>query len=134
MKKIIAIISVLLIICAISMYFTDDQTQEPSQNDLRIWFPSGYEIMKKVDMNDIEIISELEKRLDIPLYYKSVSGDIASLFQTQMSDLSDVDLLYYTFDQAQITSALHNDLFMDYTAYLDKLPHLVEQFEKHPEL
>lgn len=128
------IISVLLIICGISMYFTDDNVEEPSENDLRIWFPSGYEIMKKVDMNDIEVISNIEKELGFSLYYKTVSGDIDSSFQAQMIDLSDVDLLYYAFDTSQITSALNNNLFFEYTDYMNQLPHLKQQFEKHPEL
>ena len=45
------------------MYSSDDKVQKPSENDLRIWFPSGYEIMKRVDTNDIEVVQELEERL-----------------------------------------------------------------------
>ena len=135
MKKIIYIFGILLIICAISMYFTDDKSEESyTDKDLRIWFPSGYEIMKKKDMNDITVIKEIENRLEIPLYFKNVSGDIDSSFQAQMSDLSNVDMLYYKFDQGMITSALKNDLLYEYTKDLDKMPHLKKQFELHPEL
>lgn len=134
MKKITYCILTLLIICGISMYSSDDKVQEPSENDLRIWFPSGYEIMKRVDMNDIEVVQELEERLGFSLHYKAVSGDIDSSFQAQMSDLSDVDLLYYTFSTPQITSALKNGLFLDYSEYLDRMPHLKKEFEEHPEL
>lgn len=134
MKKTVIGIMALLIICAISMYCTDDKTEEPSSNHLRIWFPSGYEIMKEMDMNDIEIMSEIEKELGFPLYYKNVSGDISSSFQVQMSDLSDIDMLYYHFDTAQISSALSNNLFYDYSNQLDHLPNLKKQMELHPEL
>ena len=134
MKKITYCILTLLIICGISMYSSDDKVQEPSENDLRIWFPSGYEIMKRVDTNDIEVVQELEERLGFSLHYKAVSGDIDSSFQAQMSDLSDVDLLYYTFSTPQITSALKNGLFLNYSEYLDRMPHLKKEFEEHPEL
>lgn len=134
MKKFIYGFVALLIICAISMYCTDDNVKEQSDSDLRIWFPSGYEIMKQTDMNDIAVISEIENKLGISLYYESVSGDIDALFQTQMSDLSDIDMLYYRFTTGQINSGLKNGLLYDYKQDLDQMPNLKKQFELHPEL
>lgn len=134
MKKTIIAIMVLLIICVISMYCTDDKTEEPSVNDLRIWFPNGYEIMKQLDMNDIEIVSEIEHKLDMSLYFKNVSGDIDSSFQVQMGDLSDIDIVYYHFNPSLLASGLKNELFYNYREVLDQMPNLKKQMQAHPEL
>lgn len=134
MKKLAVGVLALLIICGMSMYSSNDKIPQPTTSDLRIWFPSGYELMKKKDMNDIAIVHELEKRLNIPLYYKNVSGDIDSMFQAQMSDLADVDMLFYNMSPSMLNAGLENERFYNYYDDIDQMPNLKKQFEQHPEL
>lgn len=134
MKKYTILLVTLLIICGIPMFFTDDKREKQTTKDISIWFPQGYELLMKKDINDIEIIQELEKRLGFSLYYESVSGNMDDLFYAKLADMEDIDLMYYRFDHSLLTSGIQNGQFLNYKEDLDQMPNLQKQFTLHPEL
>lgn len=111
-----------------------DEKEMAEQRDIQIWYPNGYELLLKKDLNDVEIIKQLEKELEVPLYFNCVNGDIDSQFQTVLADWGENDAIFYRFSEEQLESSYENGQILDYTPYLDQMPNLKKLFEEYPEI
>lgn len=132
-KKIIPIACLVLFVAAAVFVLMDHgKTEEPEASDICIWYPSGYELLHKQTLNDVEVIRQIEEKLDVPLYFTGTSGDLDSAFSVVMGDLEGTDAVFYRFDAGQLRSSYENGQILDYREYLDRMPNLSRLFEENP--
>lgn len=116
----------------LAMCGMQEKQPESEEADLQIWYPGGYEILYKKELNDIEAIQEMEKRLGVSINFSGVTGKLDSAFQTQMLDLAGVDAVFYRFSAQQLRTSWENGQILDYTDKLSWMPHLQERFRENP--
>lgn len=119
-------------ICGIAFSVLGGRKAPEPETDLSVWYPGGYEILSKKELNDVEAVVEMENRLGISCDFSGVTGKLDSAFQTQMLDLEGVDAVFYRFSPEQLRSSWENGQILDYTDYLDQMPNLTRLFEENP--
>lgn len=131
-KAIIVSAAVFCCICCIILTVFMGGKEEERTADLSIWYPGGYEILSDRELNDVEAVVQMEDCLGISCDFSGVTGELDSAFQTQMLDLEGIDAVFYRFSPEQLRSSWRNGQILDYTKYLDKLPHLTRLFKENP--
>lgn len=119
-------------ICGIALSVLGRRKDPEPEADLSVWYPGGYEILSKKELNDVEAVVEMENRLGISCDFSGVTGKLDSAFQTQMLDLEGVDAVFYRFSPEQLRSSWENGQILDYTKYLNQMPNLTRLFEENP--
>lgn len=134
MKRILIFLAIVIGISGIWILLDDNDEKKAEQQDIQIWYPNGYELLLKKDLNDVEVIRQLEEEMNIPLFFYCVNGDIDSQFQTLMADWGENDVVFYKFSEEQLESSYENGQILDYTPYLDQMPNLRKLFAEYPEI
>lgn len=125
---------ILALILVLTTGFLDGQKKEEKTegDEIHIWYPGGYEILSKKELNDIEVVKELENRLGVSLDFSGNTGSLESSFATLLLDLEGTDAVYYRFSAEQLRACFENGQILDYTDYLDQMPNLKKLFEENP--
>lgn len=133
MKKFIVVFIGIMILLGGSIFYSSVKNKENiDPQAIKIWMPSGLEILKKKDINNIEMIQELEKRTNTNLHFFGVSGDISSSFNTLMASPMEMNMIYYNWTDSQLKSSYDNGIIIDLTPYIEKyMPNLKARFAEN---
>lgn len=102
---------------------------------LKVWIPSGFEILKNKNINDIKMIRELENRTNSKLHFFDVRNDIENSFKTLMAAPMEMNMIYYNWSYSQLKSSYDNRIIIDLTPYIEKyMPNLKARFADNPTL
>ena len=117
------------------MYSSVNNKEYIDPQAIKIWMPSGFEILKNKNINDIKMIKELEKRTNSNFHFFEVSNDIENSFKTLMATPMEMNMIYYNWTYSQLKSSYDNRIIIDLTPYIEKyMPNLKARFAENPTL